>query len=422
MGEWTPEGNQSQIDNAMTVNGNDVTFHLVTPYAGFLYLMAYTVGSIVEKSYVEAHGGIVNDQQNEWMNRHEMGTGPFKFVEWVPSQYMRMDRFDQYWQGPAALKHVIIREVNDIGSREMQLFSGDADCAAIDTTHKQDVIGKTGLRIVEGLPTFTIGFIGLNQFINDGVHNIDIGDVPATFFSDVHVRKAFVASWNYESYIHNAIFDSAVHPNGMIPNGMFGYNSTVPEQQYDLAVAESELKLALDTRTPDPDDTYWDNGFTLNIYIYNGDKNGQLICEMLKYSLESLNPKISINFDGLEWGSLMLPALFNGELPMMELTWQMDYPDPDDFAIPLASVGGSYSSLFGLSNATLSQLIRDAAQETDLTLRAEMYYDISMSMYENAYYIWVEQPTTFHVERDWVQGYYYNPTYSGLYYYALSKG
>ena len=64
-------------------------------------------------------------------------------------------------------------------------------------------------------------------------------------------------------------------------------------------------------------------------------------------------------------------------------------------------------------------MVEDAARELNTTLRAEMYYDISMALFDNAYYIWNSQTTCFQVMRDYVKGYYFNPMHAGLYYYHL---
>ena len=60
-----------------------------------------------------------------------------------------------------------------------------------------------------------------------------------------------------------------------------------------------------------------------------------------------------------------------------------------------------------------------AASELNQTQRIADYYNISVSCYINAYYIWTDQATTFHIQLSSVLGYYFNPAYSGLYYYAL---
>ena len=51
-----------------------------------------------------------------------------------------------------------------------------------------------------------------------------------------------------------------------------------------------------------------------------------------------------------------------------------------------------------------------------------MYQDLSTrAVVDDVPYLWVYQSRSFHVERTWVRGYYFNPMLSGLDYHLLSK-
>ncbi len=107
---------------------------------------------------------------------------------------------------------------------------------------------------------------------------------------------------------------------------------------------------------------------------------------------------------------------------MFYLGWAPDYADPDDYATPfLDSVYGGYPHTTGYANASIDLLVRAAAVELNETLRAEMYSDMSMLVYEDAPYIFVWQGNNFHIERSWIDGYYFNPMYPGFYFPAFSK-
>ena len=64
---------------------------------------------------------------------HPIGTGPFKFVEWKPSQYMKMVRHDQYWKKDKNgnklpyVDAVIVKPLKDATTRFLALKSGDID-------------------------------------------------------------------------------------------------------------------------------------------------------------------------------------------------------------------------------------------------------------------------------------------------------
>ena len=422
--------NWDDVNASMTkVDADTVTFNLITPYPAFMYIMAYTVASVVSKNYVELHGGYAPLEKNEWMNRHEMGTGPFYLKEWAPNQYVKMQRFDDYWGGPADLKFVVYKKVQDLGTRKMLLFNGQADAIYVPVMFKADVENKEGVKTEDMLPNFALTFFGFNQDIVDG-GTLEVGDVPTDFFADVNTRKAFVHAFDYNKYLEVATVNTAIQPRGPIPEGMFGYDEDVPLVLHDLALSATYLKKALDTRTADPDDTYADTGFTIWLYYNAGNLGRQTGCELLKTNLELLSENatagiagtISVNVQALDWPTY-LDARADRWLPVFFLGWGVDYPDPDDFVNPFCHQNGSFPIFLGLRNQSLTTLVEDAATELNVDVRAQLYSDIFWSCYDNAYYIYASQPTNFAVLRTWVQGYEYNPTWSDIptYFYPLYK-
>ncbi len=410
------------VDNAIsTPDANTVVFHLTTPYPAFLYCMAFTEASVVSKAYVEAHGGIVKETRNEWMARHTCGTGPYELVEWASNQYVLMKRNDNYHRAPAAIQYVIIKKVQDVGTREMLLFNGDADSAYIPRNHASDVVGKDFLDITQGLPTFNLDFLGLNQKINTS-GSLNPG-VPSTFFADKNMRLAFASVFNYTSYLENTLGGSAVQPNGVIPAGMFGYNASIPKYAFNLSKAADYLNLV---QNPNGQGSYATTGFTIKLFYNAGNAPREDACFLLKNGLEALKAKgliagnIIVTVQALDWPTY-LDAVRTYQMPAFFLGWAPDYADPDDYVNPFIDNAGTYAKRCGIVNNELTNLSRAAASELNETLRAEMYTQISQQVYDNAYYVWTDQPTNFHVERTWVTGYYFNPMYSGYYYYAFDK-
>jgi peptide/nickel transport system substrate-binding protein len=422
--------NWDDVNASMTrVDSDTLTFNLITPYPAFLFIMAYSIGSVVSKNFVETHGGIVPNEKNDYMNRHEMGTGPFYLKEWAPNQYVKLQRYEDYWGGAANLNFVVIKKVQDLGTRKMLLFNGQADAIYVPVMFKSDVENKENVFTQDMLPTFSLTFFGFNQDIVEGP-TLEVGDVPTTFFADLNVRQAFTHAFDYNKYLEVATKNTAIQPTGPIPQGMFGYDPDVPLVLFDLAASADYLNKALDTRTADPLDTYADNGFTIWLYYNAGNLGRQTGCEILKTNLERLSQNasagvtgtITVNVQALDWPTY-LDARADRWLPVFFLGWNVDYPDPDDFANPFCHQNGSFPIYLGLRNQSLTTLVEHAAIELNTDVRKQMYSDIAWSCYENAYYIYASQPTGFAVLRTWVQGWEYNPTNSDMptLFYPLSK-
>ena len=142
---------------------------------------------------------------------------------------------------------------------------------------------------------------------------------------------------------------------------------------------------------------------------------------MLENTIESLNAKFDLVVQGLEWPDY-LDKFIQSEMPLFFLGWAPDYADPHDYVQPFLHSNGHFPYYLSYQNDELDQLIMDAARETDDATRIQLYADIIDLEHDEAIYIWTHQGITFHVERDWVDGWYSNPMYGGTYYYSLSKG
>lgn len=411
-------------DTVIVIDSDTVQVNLIQAFPAFIQVMAHSVASIISKKFVEEHGGVVRGEEyNSYLANHECGTGPFTLKEWKVGQYTMMERFDNYHSTPAPLKYVIIKRVDDIGTREMMLFSGDADCIYVPRQYTNDVRGKSYLEITEGFGQFAVDFVGFNQYIKPSTV-IDLGTITPWFFDDVNVRMGFVHAFDYAKANHDIMLDTAITPNGVIPEGMLGYNESLEPYTFDLQLAADYLNAAIDNTTGE---SWGDQGFTINLYYNTGNLVRESAALLLKDGLEKLDlqnlvaGEIHVGVYNLDWSAGLLAATRAGQVPIFFLGWLADYADPHNFCGPFYLMGGTYSNRMSLHDAVLDQAVRDAAKELDPDTRAEMYYDIGDYVKEKAYFLFTFQATNFHVERTWVNGYYYNPMYSGLYYYTFSK-
>jgi peptide/nickel transport system substrate-binding protein len=420
--------NQSECAKAIwAVDGDTVQFNLTMAYPAFNYIMAYTVGSVVSKKFVEDNGGIELGEQSQFMNSNTCGTGPYTMEKWVRNQQILLQRNDNYWREAAPIQYVIIKKANDYGTRLMMMQAGDADTAFIPRIHQDDVLSNDKFRVVKDLPTFNLDFLGLNQNINMTQYNSVTGGsdtITGTFFADPNVRLAFAHSFDYDQAIETYFAGGAIQPNGIIPKGMFGYNDSVPLYEFNLTTAAMYLNQAF--KQGSSGQTWGEAGFKITLMYNAGNEWRALECQLLKEGLEQLEPlgyidgEITVNVQALDW-PVYLDTLRAKGLAAFFLGWAPDYADPDDYINPFIHGSGTYAKRCGIENATLTAMCEEAASELNETQRALDYYNISMAVYDNCYYIWTAQATNFHVEQVWVNGYYFNPMYPGLYFYTYSK-
>lgn len=424
--------NQAVAEFMVTqVDADTVNFRLTTPYPAFVKICAFTMMSIVSMDYVEANGGIVNGEHNDVMIEQPCGTGPYILPDggWEHGTKIHMVRNDNYWGTAPALKDIYLITVTDQNTRILMLQAGDADCIALSIEYESMFATDDDYDITKGLPTFDMTFAGFNMDINTTAASDYGSDVPSDFFTDPNVRAAFVRMFDSDIFIENVLKGNAIQPNGPIPKGMFGYDDTIPTYAYNLDEAKTYLEAAIN---PDTGNSWWVDGFSIALFYNAGNTYRETACLYIQEALADLTTMAAGDTDAvfagvvntLDWPTYLAELRKSpSPFPIFYLGWAPDYADPDNYVTPfLHSVVGTFTHSTGYANTTLDDMITEAAVELDVDLRADMYSAISMSVYQDAPYLWLWQGNNFHIERSWVNGYYHNPMYAGFYYPAFSKG
>lgn len=116
------------------VDDYTVDITLSAPYAAFPYGVASRLGGIACKAYFDEVGDDVYVKE-------PIGTGPYKFVEWVSGDYTKLVANEDYWGGEPSIKNIVIQVVADTNTQILGLQNGDYDVVrnpAIDVCSRLD--------------------------------------------------------------------------------------------------------------------------------------------------------------------------------------------------------------------------------------------------------------------------------------------
>lgn len=168
----------SIIDRVEVVDPYTATIVLKNADPFFLASVAgdtESVGLMVCKKAFEARGA-------EAMRLHPVGTGPFRFKEYVARDRVSMVRFDDYWEGKPLLEELVVRFMPSSASRELAMRTGEVDSmrGALDA-QLLDRVAKQGL-IIDRKGPETVWYL----HINTSVKPLD----------DIRVRKAIAHAIN----------------------------------------------------------------------------------------------------------------------------------------------------------------------------------------------------------------------------------
>jgi peptide/nickel transport system substrate-binding protein len=385
------------LNSTQVINDYTVKITLTKPYAAFLPILCYTVASVVNPAVIDANGGVVEGEENEWLNQNETGagSGPYELVEWIPNERIVLKRYDDYWRGPAQLPNVKISFIPEIGTRVMYLKKGDADIATgFPETNIPDILGAEGVTVFAD-PSYDITFIVL------GCRG------P---LADKKVRQAVCMAMDYDTILSFVYHGYAERLTNVVPAGMFGWHD-IEGYEFDIDGAnalldEAGYKYGSDYRI----DPATGEILGAEIAVPTGDEVRSQISLLWQNSLAKIGFKLEIR--EITW-AMMYKLIRNEETDMIISGWLPDYADPDNYTDSMCGSANA-KAIWGsdYKNEELDSLIDQAKWEADTTARDELYRKILLIIKEDAPFVWLAQTAHVEAHRLWVKGYFYNPCQS----------
>ena len=134
------------IASVTVVDPSTVAIDLKKPFAPLLAALAERPGFIVSPTAAK--------QMGQDFGQHPVGTGPFKFVEWVRDSQVTLERFADYWEkGKPYLDRVVYRVVPDPTVRLTMVRTGELDIATdVDAKDIPALKNESSLRVSEMKP------------------------------------------------------------------------------------------------------------------------------------------------------------------------------------------------------------------------------------------------------------------------------
>lgn len=423
------------VNRAVSLQGDKLILRLPRPYAPILTILA-SWSPVVSKAWAikngdwdgtEATWKKFNNPSKESSPFFERanGTGPFKLDRWDrKTKEFILTRNDQYWRAPAKIKNVVIKGVNEFGTRKLMLLAGDADSIFADRPLLSQLQNLPGIKIVDDLATvemnpivfftYQINTVG-NAFVGSG--KLDGGGIPADFFADKDVRKAFAYAFDYQGFISDVWRGKGSQAHGAIPKSLPGYSPSQATYHLDLKEAEKHFRKAFGGKL-------WEQGFHFTIAFNSGNLPRQTVCQIIKRNIESLNPKFKIDVRSVEWPTF-LDASNASKLPLFVLGWNADYPDPHNFAFPILHSKGNYPMIQKFKNPEIDRLVDEGGAETNPAKRKAIYAKLQAVEHEEVPSLVIVDTVLYRTQREWVKGFYHNPIFPdspyGSYFYTIYK-
>ncbi len=205
----------------------------------------------------------------------EVGTGPFKLVNYTRGQHIILARNDSYWRGPSHWKTVTFRPMANAAARVAALIAGDVDMIENPPIPDFDRLKAAGFTLTERLSNRVI-YLHLDQNQDPAWKTPTVkGTDGKNPFLDKGVREAVAIAINRQAIDERIMGGHAVPAAELLPYPLFGATKDFPVPKYD---PERAKKLLAEAGYP--------NGFELTLgtpndrYI-NDEKIAQAVAQML---------------------------------------------------------------------------------------------------------------------------------------------
>jgi peptide/nickel transport system substrate-binding protein len=206
-----------------------------------------------------------------------VGTGPYRFVEWVRGDHIAYRRNDDYWGGKEPWENLTLKPITNAAARTAALLSGGVD-------------------VIENVPPTDAAMLKTDPRVNlvEGVSNLvmflnfDHGEAPSPFVTDktgkalpenplrkLAVRRAISKAINRDAIVARTMDGAAVPAAQMVANLTFGADPMLKPEPFD---PEGARRLLAEAGYPD--------GFAVTIHgpnnrYVNDAQISQAVAQML---------------------------------------------------------------------------------------------------------------------------------------------
>ena len=333
-------GIAEEISGIKILNKNTIQITIDSPKAYFLAKLSYPTSFVLDKEQIALN-------PRNW-TRKPNGTGPYKLADWQLSEKIILEANASYHLGPPKIKNVVYALSG--GSVLTRFENGEVDLAGIgtpDIDRIRDASNPLNSLYYQS-SYFQTSYIGLNTM--------------AAPFDDVNVRRAFASSIDISKVTELTYKKMYKQATGILPPGMYGYESTKKTFNYDPELAREFLKKSkYGTADNLPPIVFSDIGAGAE-----GSVDTQAYIEQWK-----LNLGVNITLRQTDFASF-LQDLDEGKMQMYAIGWIMDYPDPENI-LDLKFHSESTENNENYSNQEVDKLLELARSENDIEKRKNYY-------------------------------------------------
>jgi peptide/nickel transport system substrate-binding protein len=308
--------------------------------------------------------------------RKPVGTGPYRFKEWIAGQKIVLEYNPDYFEGRPYIDRYIYRIIPDTSTMYMELKAGAIDLMSL--TPVQYARQTTSRQ-------FTSRF---NKFRYPSSGYLYMGyNLRHPLFGDKRIRQAITAAINKDELIHGVLFGMGQRAHGPIVPGRWAYNPDVKDIGYDPKHA-ADLLAQAGWKEKNADGILVKGGkpFQFTILTNQGNQQRLLSAQIIQQRLQYVGIDVKIRI--VEWATFLKEYIDKGKFEVVMLAWNISQ-DPDMYDVWHSSkTNPGELNFIGFKNAEVDRLLVEGRGTFDIEKRKKAYFRIQEILAD-------EQPYTF---------------------------
>jgi len=306
---------------------------------------------------------LLNEIGREEFSKHPIGSGPFKYVEWIKGERLVLERNDDYWMKKPYLETVIMKPIPELTVQALELETG-----GIDLVTEMAPADYLRLQNRQGLQFFTTSGSAYYYLA------FNLAKAP---MNDIRFRKAVYRSVDLTGAV-GAVFQggTAQRAYGVLPESLWASDYDYLRENIALEPSLNEARMLFEDLIADG---VMQRDQKIVVWTPTDDTRrslGTVIATGMKQA------GFNVEAQPTEWGTF-IPVLLRqgnpeGEWDIIILAWT-GTSDPDNYLYPLFhgsnAIVGTTSNLALYSNSAVNVLLTEARREVNQDVREELYVE-----------------------------------------------
>ncbi|KHT13392.1 glutathione ABC transporter substrate-binding protein [Pectobacterium carotovorum subsp. carotovorum] len=369
------------IDKTEAVDDLTVKITLKTPFSAFVNNLAHPAAVMISPAALKQYG--------KEIGFHPVGTGPYRFVAWNQTDFVKVEKFNGYWKaGLPKLDSITWRPVVDNNTRAALLQTGEAQFAYPIPFEQAKVLEKNDKLALVASPSILHRYISMN--------------VTQKPFDNPKVRDALNYAINKEALIKVAFSGYATPAEGPLPSSI-DYSVKYHPWPYDPAKARELLKEA-----------GYPDGFTTTLWSSHNHSTAQKVLQFTQQQLAQVGVKVQVT--AMDAGQRAAEVEGKGVketgVRLFYTGWSASTGEADWALSPLFATASWPPAQFNTafySNPQVDADLANALKTTDRTEKQKLYKDAQDKIWADAPWIFLATERLVSANSKKLTGFYVMP-------------